>query len=485
MQRWALILSGYQYQIQYRASQDHGNCDSLSRLHISDNLVQEDYEDVYFSELDDVELPISNTDIAKATKMDPVLSKVHELTLTGWPNHNADPELQPFFERRVSLSVEQGVVLWGIRVVIPQTLRKRLLEELHEEHLGMCRMKSLARGYLWWPNLDKDIEEVVEKCPSCMSVRNSPKSAPLHPWIWATRPFQRIHIDYADYKGQSLLIVYDGYSKWIDAIPVRSMTSSMTIDKLRMLFASTGLPEEISNGFAERGVQIVKKALKCKEVDGKPHSLEHKLADLLLKCRITPHTTTGVAPAELFLKRQLRTRLSLIKPDTGKRVENYQQKMKQNHDRGVIQVKKFHTGEKVQVKTIIQAGKWKWMPGYIHKVMGPLTYLVKVGNRTRYCHCDHLLSCKADLPQEKPNINIFDSAGDVNSTPIHAGVTSPSNAPERIPHSRTQTSDTSDNQPISSADSPPSNPNTPAPITPVKRYPARERNAPKRLIEEI
>ncbi|XP_062604323.1 uncharacterized protein K02A2.6-like [Saccostrea cucullata] len=373
MQRWALILSGYQYQIQYRASQEHGNCDSLSRPPISDNQAQEDYEDVYFSELDDVELLISNTDIAKATKMDPVLSKVHELTLTGWPNHNADPELQPFFERRISLSVEQGVVLWGIRVVIPKTLRKRILEELHVEHLGMCRMKSLARGYLWWPNLDKDIEEVVEKCPSCtcISVRNSPKSAPLHPWIWATRPFQRIHIDYADYKGQSLLIVYDSYSKWIDAIPVRSMTSLMTIDKLRMLFASTGLPEEIvsdnrtqftssefkefarlngikhtlvppyhpqSNGFAERGVQIVKKALKCKEVDGKPHSLEHKLADLLLKYRITPHTTTGVAPAELFLKRQLRSRLSLIKPDNGKRVENFQQKMKQNHERGVFKV---------------------------------------------------------------------------------------------------------------------------------------------------
>lgn len=57
--------------------------------------------------------------------MDSVLSKVHDLTLTGWPNHNADPELQPFFERRNSLSVEQGSVLWGIQVVIPEALRIR------------------------------------------------------------------------------------------------------------------------------------------------------------------------------------------------------------------------------------------------------------------------------------------------------------------------------------------------------------------------
>ncbi|XP_062572564.1 uncharacterized protein K02A2.6-like [Saccostrea cucullata] len=136
----------YQYQIQYRASQENGNCDSLSKLPISDNQAQEDYEEIYFSELDDIELPVSNTDIYKATKMDPGLSKVHKLTLTGWPNHNADPELQPFFERRISLSVEQRVVLLGIRVVIPKTLIKRILEELHEEHLGMCR--SLARRYL-------------------------------------------------------------------------------------------------------------------------------------------------------------------------------------------------------------------------------------------------------------------------------------------------------------------------------------------------
>ena len=133
-----------------------------------------------------------------------------------------------------------------------------------------------------------------------MYVSQAPKSAALHPWIWATRPYQRIHIDYAEFKGQALLIVNDSYSKWLEAIPVKSTTRTNTINKLRLLFAYVGLPEEIvsdngpqfsshefkdftrqngikhtlvppyhpqSNGFAERGVQIVKKALKCKAVD--------------------------------------------------------------------------------------------------------------------------------------------------------------------------------------------------------------------------
>lgn len=80
-----------------------------------------------------------------------------------------------------------------------------------------------------------------------------------------------------------------------------------------------------SNGFAEQGVQIVKKALKSKDMEGRQQSLELCIANFLLKYRVTPHTTTGVFPSELFLKRHLKTRLTLMKPDIGKSVEKSQQ----------------------------------------------------------------------------------------------------------------------------------------------------------------
>ena len=59
------------------------------------------------------------------------------------------------------------------------------------------RLKAIARSHVWWPGLDKALEDLVSSCFKCQAVRNSPPAAPLHPWCWPTRPWQRIHIDFA------------------------------------------------------------------------------------------------------------------------------------------------------------------------------------------------------------------------------------------------------------------------------------------------
>ena len=104
--------------------------------------------------------------------------------------------------------------MWGIRVVIPRKLQDKVVEDLHREHPGIVRMKAIARSYMWWPQIDKLLEKVAKSCVHCQAVKSKPAVAPLHPWLWPSRPWQRIHMDFAGlFRGTMFLILVDGHSK--------------------------------------------------------------------------------------------------------------------------------------------------------------------------------------------------------------------------------------------------------------------------------
>ena len=76
-------------------------------------------------------------------------------------------------------------------------------------------MKAIARSYHWWEGVDKDIESVVKSCQACQSVKNAPPNAPLHPWLWPTKPWQCLHVDFAGpFRGRTYLLITDAHSKW-------------------------------------------------------------------------------------------------------------------------------------------------------------------------------------------------------------------------------------------------------------------------------
>ena len=66
----------------------------------------------------------------------------------------------------------------------------------------------------------------------CQENRNSPPEAPLHPREWPHKPWIRLNLDYAGpFLGKMFLIVMDAHSKWIEAFPMNTSTSSATIKK--------------------------------------------------------------------------------------------------------------------------------------------------------------------------------------------------------------------------------------------------------------
>jgi len=202
-------------------------------------------------------------------------------------------------------------------------------------------MKALGRGHVWWPKMDRMIEEKALKCVECLENRSNPAKAPVHHWEKPSAAWTRLHIDYAGpFMGRMFLIISDAYSKWVDIYPTKGCTSAETIEKLRHSIAIQGKPLTIvsdngrcftsgefaefckknslrhvtsapyhpsTNGLAERNVQTFKGALKKWKLNGE--TIETKVERYLYAYRNTPHSVTGVSPAELILKKKPRTAL--------------------------------------------------------------------------------------------------------------------------------------------------------------------------------
>ena len=246
LQRWALLLSAYNYEVVFKPTRAHANVDGLSRLPLPNVNQSEQLQEPSIFNIRQMEaLLVTAMQLKAATRRDPILSRVMLYTKEGWPAQISDA-LKPYWNRQTELTLEDECVLWGIRVVVPQKLREPVLQELHHTHPGIVRMKSIARSYVWWPRLDQEIEAMARSCSHCQAVRNVSAVAPLHPWLWPSKPWQRIHVDFASpFRGRNFLVWIDAHSKWPEVIEMKSTTTSATIRELRRLFSAYGLPDQL------------------------------------------------------------------------------------------------------------------------------------------------------------------------------------------------------------------------------------------------
>lgn len=409
LQRWAVLLGAYDYEIVYKRSEENSNADYLSRFSVGkvDSVHSVESVENCYSVLCD--LPLNYKDIALSTKSDPVLARVLDFIMNGWPE-TVNDDLKVYQRRKLELTCEDGCILWGSRVVIPSKHRAQALEELHSQHFGIVRTKSLARSYLWFPGIDLAIEGMVKSCSTCQTVQHDPTPT-VRPWIYPDMPWYRVHADLATYKSKNYLILVDSHSKWPEAIELSSTNSASLIIELQRVFSTHGFPavfvtdngpqfvskefEEYlrkngirhclspyyhaaSNGQAERTVQTIKGFLKKLTADNR--DVREQVSDYLLAYRNTTHPLTNRSPAELLMKRQLRTRLSLVKPSKTLEIQASQTEQVRDNQRD------FKPSQTVRVKS----NNGLYEIGKVVKALGRNRFLVRVRGRIRYTHIDHL-----------------------------------------------------------------------------------------------
>lgn len=442
LQRWSVVLSSYNYTIEYRKASHMAHADALSRLPLNEETGDEECLINSFNEVGDI--PLISEDIARETKNDHVLRQVYNLVKDGVPNNNIqkilDPELKKYIPKLSNLACEENCLFFGNRLVIPKSASLGVLELLHKDHKGMVRMKALARGSVWWIGIDSDIEAFVRSCDVCKVVQSAEKRKEYGEWPTTNFPFERVHMDLFDFQKNEYLVVFDDYSKYVEVKLVNNYNTYNVIAELRVLFAQFGLPKNIvsdngppfnahefkkfweangvnvlnsppynpeSNGTAERGVETAKQSFKKYMLDPKNERKNKKfmIDNFLMNYRNTPCTVTQCSPSDLIFKYKPRTLLDLLLPENvnfekkndfnnsqiNKNIKNQNFLKKGDNSNSILNnpKKEFKPFQKIlylnQFKDLV-----KWIPGYIKKRLSNFRYLVCINGTTRVAHINQL-----------------------------------------------------------------------------------------------
>lgn len=433
LQRWALRLSQFKYKFEFIKGVDNVNSDFLSRLPLSDTVLEnEPYELIFV--LDSLEkTAITCKDIALHTDKDQNLCLLKQYIKYGFPAHIDNYILKPYKNLVGELSILKNCIMYNNRVLIPESLRSKVLYQLHTGHPGICVMKSIARSIVWYPGIDKDIQDVVKSCKQCAMVSSKPPKKSFIEWPLPEKPWSRLHIDHLFFENHILLIVVDSLSKYIEVEIVKNVSALETIECLRNIFSRHGLPETIvsdnatsftasefkeflfnnsinhitsapympsSNGRAERGVRIIKELL-MKSVNG---SFRTRLSNALLYYRSKPHCITKIAPCIALNNRKYITVNDKLNP-------RYISNCNLNINK---KINKFEIGDQILALNLRDGPKWYY--GTVVDILGQNVYNVHVHDLdvTWKRHLHQLLptvntpnyNCDNSLPVDNNKCNI-------------------------------------------------------------------------------
>ena len=340
--RFRLRLARFDYTISHVPGKLLYTADALSRAPSTDQdndmELQQDVDHVI--ETCVLNLPISREGLQrylKAQEEDQICQSIKRYCKEGWPERkHIDDSVIPFWNTRGSISMDNdGLLLYGQRIIVPTSLRKEALQRIHNGHQGIQHSQLRAKISVWWPGISTDIDNTVKQCPSCAK-NLSPRKEPMIIMDIPDYPWQTVAADLFNLNGENYLVIVDYFSRYPEIFKLTSTTSQKIIGCLKSVFSRLGIPEVFisdngpqfasqdfanfakdytfqhvtssphfaqSNGLAERTVQTVKRLLR---ESGDPNMA-------MLTYRSTPFPWCKLSPAELLMGRRLRGNMPLTR----------------------------------------------------------------------------------------------------------------------------------------------------------------------------
>ena len=274
-----------------------------------------------------------------ATQADDELAILKHTIMQGWPKtiKQVPPELQPYWTFREELTIEDGLILKGTRIVIPSKQCQAILKQIHEGHLGLNKCKLRAKETVYWPGLNTELEDLVLNCQLCLKYSTAKcklepslalgQEVPLYPWT-------KLATDIFHFEGASYLLIVDYTSHYPVVHKLTSMTGQHIASQFKLICSEYGWPETIvsdngpcytseiftnlmieynvnhitssphylqSNGLAEKYVQIVKNLFYKAKEEGKD------LYKCLMVYHNTPLSSNLQSPMQILASRSARS----------------------------------------------------------------------------------------------------------------------------------------------------------------------------------
>ena len=238
IERWLLYLQQFRYVVTHISGKEN-SADALSRLPVGpaqDHDARESTEYACSIASEAVPAALTPQQVEQASAKDPMLQLVRQAVTSGEWSCLLGTMYRALAQE---LWVLGQLVLRGDRIIMPESLCKNTIALAHEGHQGMTRTKARLREKVWWPNMDKQVEQFVKTCHPCQLVGRRSKTEPIRSTTLPEVPWGEIP------GGNHLLVVVDNYSRWPEVILLRKTDASHVARAMEGIFQTHGIPEGV------------------------------------------------------------------------------------------------------------------------------------------------------------------------------------------------------------------------------------------------